>query len=1042
MRAASQSGLGKGRMSEWQPELVLQDPESRRALDQAHRLGPSVREELWASAAPFAKTSPRLAGAVIRTGLRLWESCGPDGFARWAQALRAAIAEPALPREVCEELIAVTPAVLNRIGNEDLLGLVAEARALAQHGRRLAALWLGSAIPLVGKVPVETLCAAGRLARQLAEQKEPHAEFAALAFVETLPVALSRLDAEGLELWARCGSWFFGGEPGREFFHAPAPAWWRLRPPERTAVLRGVWACREARKDAWRLFSTLPEGVGCLPARERQQLLDLCARSAWAHPAGWAEAAPAAGALLRALPARSRTRALALLGQVTDAFPRAVPVLLRRLHYLVERADWQRIAEWAAYGLELARHHPSAAEAFFACESRTSERVLLASSTAAQLADVQGWLRKYIHMLSGMPVSLRSTGRARLLAALEEQPLEGEVELPERIDWFLTFEDNVRAYRWLAVQLAGRREHGTYAGEENGTLPWMRAIEESEPRLQLEEWFTLTESYRVARAMARVYPAWRAEERQFARDLLRRWEEAAPARRPSWFDWLLAWLLAGAERTAVADSLAPAALIVEEAVRPLARADADVHRSLQVAQALAQAFAAVAEVAREVEASDETAPPYLIAADLLEGDEALPFSDGTSAEATVAASESFDNEGKQWKVDEAAEATGGQPLSADALRALLESGTELRFQQGRADSVEALGLYISDLLDKLPLDQRETVRRWMSEESRNTSARRFLESRSRGSEFYYDEWDYQIQDYRRAWCRLVELPVEGDSGEFFLRTLEEYSDVLPQVRREFQKVRPDQYRFVRGLESGDEVDLNAVVEARSDLRARRTPTDKLYVARQREERDVATLFLLDMSASTDEPADPRGGSGFARNGRRIIDIAKEALVLMAAALEEIGDAYAIYGFSGHGRHNVEFYLVKSFREGLSSAVRGRIGALEPKRSTRMGAALRHAAEKMASVPARCRHLILISDGFPQDFDYGQDRRSNVYGLRDTTVALQECEAAGILPFCITVDRAGHDYLREMCPSSRYLVIEDIGALPRELPKIYQQVVGF
>ena len=82
----------------------------------------------------------------------------------------------------------------------------------------------------------------------------------------------------------------------------------------------------------------------------------------------------------------------------------------------------------------------------------------------------------------------------------------------------------------------------------------------------------------------------------------------------------------------------------------------------------------------------------------------------------------------------------------------------------------------------------------------------------------------------------------------------------------------------------------------------------------------------------------------------------------------------------------------------------------------------------------------VSDGFPQDFDYGQDRRSNVYGLRDTTVALREVEAAGITPFCITVDKAGHDYLREMCDGSRYMVIEDIAALPRELPKIYQRLV--
>ena len=163
-------------------------------------------------------------------------------------------------------------------------------------------------------------------------------------------------------------------------------------------------------------------------------------------------------------------------------------------------------------------------------------------------------------------------------------------------------------------------------------------------------------------------------------------------------------------------------------------------------------------------------------------------------------------------------------------------------------------------------------------------------------------------------------------------------------------------------------------------------------------------------------------------------------MIMAEALEEIGDAYAIYGFSGHGRERVEVYRVKSFAETLNATVKARLGGIEPKRSTRMGTALRHAVEKLAGVTSRSKHLFLLSDGFPQDYDYGQDRRSNVYGIRDTAAALREAEAAGVTPFCITVDKAGHDYLRQMCDESRYMVIEDIAALPRELPKIYQRVV--
>ena len=332
--------------------------------------------------------------------------------------------------------------------------------------------------------------------------------------------------------------------------------------------------------------------------------------------------------------------------------------------------------------------------------------------------------------------------------------------------------------------------------------------------------------------------------------------------------------------------------------------------------------------------------------------------------------------------------------------------------------------------------------------------------------FYYDEWDYQIADYRSRWCRLREIVLNGDAGEFFAQTLSDYTALTPAIKHEFQRIRPEQYRLVRGLEDGQEFDLNAAVTAAVDMRARLAPSAKLYTERRQTERDVAALFLLDMSASTDEPlvaverdygddepkdwqplwskADRNARSAAKRlsqpKPRRIIDVTKETLVLMAEALEEIGDSYAIYGFSGQGKDNIEFYHVKSFVEALSPTVKGRIGAIEPKRSTRMGPAVRHALEKLKDLACRVKLLILLSDGFPQDMDYGPDRRSTTYGIRDTMVALREAEEAGVLTFCLTVDKAGHDYLREMCEPSRYLVLEDVASLPTELPKVYQRYI--
>ena len=404
--------------------------------------------------------------------------------------------------------------------------------------------------------------------------------------------------------------------------------------------------------------------------------------------------------------------------------------------------------------------------------------------------------------------------------------------------------------------------------------------------------------------------------------------------------------------------------------------------------------------------------------------------------------------------DELADQDGGSPLSAEELKALIEAGVDLQIRQGKQEKVTPQGLYVSDLDGKIPTNGE--IEQTAAENDPAIPAVQRRRQRDEGLTFYYDEWDYQIADYRTRWCRLREIILHGDAGEFFAKTLSDYTALTPAIKHEFQRIRPEQYRLIRGLEDGEEFDLNAAVTAAVDMRAGLTPSSKLYTKRRQTERDVAALFLLDMSASTDEPI-VQVERKYAEDDvddwqpmwkkrpavpqpkpRRIIDVTKETLVLMSEALEEIGDAYAIYGFSGQGRDNVEFYHVKSFSEALSPTVKGRIGAIEPKRSTRMGPAVRHAMAKLKDMACRVKLLILLSDGFPQDMDYGSDRRSTTYGIRDTMIALREAEEAGVLTFCLTVDKAGHDYLREMCEPSRYMVLDDVASLPTELPKVYQR----
>ncbi|MCY3569378.1 MAG: VWA domain-containing protein, partial [Chloroflexi bacterium] len=176
-------------------------------------------------------------------------------------------------------------------------------------------------------------------------------------------------------------------------------------------------------------------------------------------------------------------------------------------------------------------------------------------------------------------------------------------------------------------------------------------------------------------------------------------------------------------------------------------------------------------------------------------------------------------------------------------------------------------------------------------------------------------------------------------------------------------------------------------------------------------------------------------------GKRIIDLEKEATVLLIEALETIGDKYGVYGFSGYGRDNVEFFVYKDMDEPFGDRIKERIDKIAPVRSTRMGPAIRHCIWKLQNTDAKVKILMLLSDGRPQDHGYGRDRTEKEYAIHDTKMALTEARREGMVPFALTVDRAGHDYLKQMCQDMAYEVVADIESLPRRLPALYRRLTG-
>jgi nitric oxide reductase NorD protein len=325
-------------------------------------------------------------------------------------------------------------------------------------------------------------------------------------------------------------------------------------------------------------------------------------------------------------------------------------------------------------------------------------------------------------------------------------------------------------------------------------------------------------------------------------------------------------------------------------------------------------------------------------------------------------------------------------------------------------------------------------------------------------EFVYPEWDAVAGRYLADWCLVRQrrprgcatsgawssarrgeseprVEVEPRAGSGHRHALARHGHLLPGLVAQLERVRPAGREFVRRSPYGDDLDLDACVDALIDLRAGLEPGDRVYVSVQERRRDVAVAFAIDLSSSTAERLPPSAG----REPRRILDLQRDAVSLLVEALELLGDTYGVYGFSGGGRDDVRLSVVKDLDERRSPAMLHRLAGLTPDHTTRMGPPIRHLTGLLARAAASTKVLLIISDGRPYDLDYGQQYGDDAvlgYAVADTAHAMAEARARGVRPYLITVDPAGADYLGGICDPREYHVIGDAYDLPAALGSLY------
>jgi nitric oxide reductase NorD protein len=290
--------------------------------------------------------------------------------------------------------------------------------------------------------------------------------------------------------------------------------------------------------------------------------------------------------------------------------------------------------------------------------------------------------------------------------------------------------------------------------------------------------------------------------------------------------------------------------------------------------------------------------------------------------------------------------------------------------------------------------------------------------------YHYSEWDYQIQLERPSWVTVQEKRTR--SGE-----LDAIDDIVARNKRLISRMKylldamqPQGVQRIRKLEDGDELDINAAIMALTDIRRGNQPDPRVMMRSVRKTRDISVLVLLDLSESTNDKV---AGKDYS-----VLDLTREACVLLADAIDKVGDPFAIHGFCSDGRHDVEYYRFKDFDHPYDEQPKAKLAGMSGQLSTRMGAAIRHASHYLKLQRSSKKLLIVITDGEPADIDV----RDPQYLRFDTKKSVEEAEKSGILTYCMSLDPRADAYVSRIFGQRNYMVVDHVERLPEKLPLLY------
>src|SRR5262244_1579893 len=688
------------------------------------------------------------------------------------------------------------------------------------------------------------------------------------------------------------------------------------------------------------------------------------------------------------------------------------------------RASLDQFQAWAREGANLHREDRRKAQAYYALESKTSQDSLRGAHDGVALESVAHLLRLYVEGL---------TGREMVIAPLGSVPEESKIndghtiQLPSVVAEFGSLEDDFKLYKVLAAHASGQVEFGTRAMGAPDVRAALQEIDsyftERERRLLAED---LNNPEYVQYSNAEHLGLWARPELEPIqietadyKTVLSRFPNHTLAARifttleNGRIDWRLRSIYRGIRR----DLDFVRSRLIER--RPKIT-------DLTVEQAVYEMLFQITLCGGVIDETARRAYAEIIfqfervIADYLRRD------DATVADTLMATFRVYELLNQRRNQQESESEADQEEQESEKDQQENQSGDDQRRQPAEPQRrPELFNQWSQQIEETLPTDS-DLFNELMNAESSEQELQE-------GDEvFFYDEWDRELGDHRAKWCRVIQRENRRGHRDFVEQVRARYSGVISSIRHQFQMLKPESLRKIKGELDGEDFDLQAVIDHHVDKKTTGRPSDRLYI---RRERDVAVSFLLDMSSSTARTITRHPNQPYTRPGQKIIDIEKQGLVLMSEALEAVGDAYSISGFTSEGRRNVKYFSIKKFGEKYSAEVEKRIGGITYHNNTRLGAAIRHAASELERQDARTKLLIVLSDGRPYDHDYGDSR----YAREDTKMALRQTKIAGITPFCITIDRESEAELKDLYGEVGYTIIDDVMSLPERLPGIYRRL---